>query len=46
MIVYRLMEDLIVPWGRFDKNDIISQQTLDLIMTEYYEVKVVVIQVQ
>ena len=44
MLVYRLEED--IPGLGWSKGDIISQASLDAIMTVYYEIAVTVILVQ
>ena len=46
MIVYRLLEGIHLQFEYFDKGDIISAETLQRIMLDYYEVRVVVVRIQ
>ena len=46
MFVYRILDSITLENGmEYSKGDIVSHDTLDYIMLEYYEVKVTVIRV-
>ncbi len=45
MIVYQLLEDASTPEVYFNKGDIVSAETLDIIMESYYEIKVKLIRI-
>ena len=44
-IVYQLLEIASTPEEYFDKGDIVSAETLDIIMETYYEIKVKLIRI-
>lgn len=47
MLVYRMNEAVTLEDGRvFSKGDLVCHETMNLIMTEYYEVSVTIIKVQ
>ena len=44
-IVYQLLEGAATQEEYFDKGDIVSSETLDIIMETYYEIKVKLIRI-
>ena len=43
MLIYRLEEHIACPSFAFDKGDLVCAETMERIMTEYYEVKFTII---
>lgn len=44
-IVYMLLEDACLSEGGFIKGDVVSAETLEKIMKEYYEIKVKLVRI-